>query len=66
MAILKSKDIVKMNAKDMDEKVKDLRIELIKSRVANKKGGKSTTREIKRTIAKLLTIKKLNEMKEKK
>ena len=63
MAILKSKEIIKMSGKDMEDKLKDLKIELIKSRVANKKGGKSTTREIKRTIAKLLTIKRLNEIK---
>jgi len=55
MAILKAKDIAKMNQKDIEEKIKELRIELIKARVAGKKGGKSNLREIKRTIARLLT-----------
>lgn len=61
MAILKAKDIRKMNKKDIDEKVKDLRMELIKNRVASSKGGKLKTKEIKRTIARLLTINRLNE-----
>ena len=61
MAILRSKDIAKMTEKDIKEKMADLRMELIKSRVPNKKAGKSNTREIKRTIAKLLTFEtKLN------
>jgi ribosomal protein L29 len=66
MAILKSKDIAKMAEKEMDEKLKELGTELIKSKVASKKGGKSSLREIKRTIAKLLTFKRANEMKNKK
>lgn len=55
MAILKAKDIVKMSKKEIEDKVKELRVELIKARVAGKKGGKSNLREIKRTIARLLT-----------
>ena len=55
MAILRNKDIVKMNAKEIEEKIRELRIEMIKARVAQKKGGKSNLREIKRTIARLLT-----------
>jgi ribosomal protein L29 len=61
MAILKSKDITKMNEKDINEKMKELKIELLKARVASKKGGKSNAKEIKRTIARLMTFKsKLN------
>ena len=63
MAILKVKEIAKMNAKDMDEKMKELKIELLKARVASKKGGKSSAREIKRTVARLMTFKnKLNQV----
>jgi ribosomal protein L29 len=54
MAILKSKEIAKMNEKEIHEKLKELKSDLIKSRVPAKKVGKGT-REIKRTIAKLLT-----------
>lgn len=58
MAILKSKEIAKMNEKDINVKIDELKIELIKARVNVKKGGgaKSNIREIKRTIAKLLTF----------
>lgn len=63
--ILRSKDIVKMNAKEMQDKIKELRTELIKSRAAGKKGGKSNIREIKRTVAKLLTQIRANELKQK-
>ncbi len=64
MAILKSKDVAKMTQKEIAEKLEELKLELLKSRAATKKTGKSNTREIKRTIARLLTIKKINEMKE--
>jgi ribosomal protein L29 len=61
MAILKSKDIAKMSMKDIDEKLKELQIEFIKARIAAKKGGKSNAKEIKKTVARLLTFKnKLN------
>ena len=60
MAVLKSKEIMKMNGKDIEEKIKELRFELIKNQVASSKGGKLKTREIKRTIARLLTFNRQN------
>lgn len=60
MAILKSKDISKMSKKEIDGKIKDLKLELIKNKLNAGKGGKLKTREIKRTIARLLTIDRLN------
>jgi ribosomal protein L29 len=60
MAVLKSKEIKKMNEKEIGEKIKELRFELIKNQVASNKGGKIKTREIKRTIARLLTINRQN------
>ena len=64
MAILRSKDISKMNEKEIAEKIKDLKIELMKSKVATKKTGKANPREIKATIARLRTIGgKLNRIK---
>ncbi len=55
MALLKSKDIAKMGDKERQEKLKDLRLELIKSTVsANKTNAK--TKEIKRAIARLSTF----------
>lgn len=62
--ILRSKEIAKMTVKEMDEKIKELRSDLIKARIPTKKVGKGA-RTIKRTIAKLLTIKRLSEIKNK-
>jgi len=60
MAILKSKDISRISQKEIEEKIKDLKMELIKNQISSGKGGKMKTREIKRTIARLLTFSKLN------
>lgn len=60
MAILKTKDIKKMQNKEREEKIKELNLELIKNQVNASKGGKLKTREIKRTIARLLTFNRLN------
>lgn len=57
MAILKSKEISKMNETEIDSKIKDLKMELIKSKTGNKKSGNPI--QIRRTIARLLTFKKL-------
>ncbi len=55
MAILRYKDIAKMESKDRVSKLKDLKMELVKSSVtANKQGAK--TKEIKKAIARLLTF----------
>jgi len=54
MAILRAKDIAKMNQTEKDSKLKDLRLELIKANVAAKKPT-SKTKELKRAIARLLT-----------
>jgi len=55
MAILKSKDICKMDRKEIESKLKDLRMELIKANVsANKTNAK--TKEIKRAISRLITF----------
>ena len=45
-----------MPERDRQEKLKELRLELIKSNVAANKSGKIKIREIRRTIAKLLTF----------
>lgn len=61
MAILKSKDIQKMNKKEREDKIKELKLELVKAGVAANKGN-AKTKEIKRTISRLITINKsLNE-----
>lgn len=66
MAILKAKDIANMSKSEKDSKIKDLRAELIKAKVG-KKTGKVSQREIRRTIARLITLNKSKkEVKEKK
>lgn len=70
MAKLKVKDIKNMDVKDIDEKIKELRKELIKlnGQIATGTVPKSPgeVRNIKKNIARMLTIKtiKLNEKKE--
>jgi large subunit ribosomal protein L29 len=62
MAILKSKDIEKMSENEIQEKIKELKMELIKNKINASKGGKLKTKEIKRTIARLFTINRLNQI----
>jgi len=60
MSMLKTKEISKMHEKEIEEKIKELRMELIKNRITATKGGKLKIREIKKTIARLLTFNRLN------
>ena len=56
MAILKSKEINKMTEKDRKDKLKELKLELIRANVtANKTNAK--TKEIKKAISRLFTYK---------
>lgn len=58
MAVLKSKDIKGMKEQEKQKKLKELKLELIKSRAkSSSQGTSSKTREIKKAIARLLTIK---------
>jgi len=55
MAVLKYKDITKMGDKALEEKLKDLRLEIVKANVnANKTNAK--TKEIKKAIARIITF----------
>ena len=55
MAILKNKEIKGMNANDLNKRLKDLKLELIKSRSQRAQGAAIKTKEIKRAIARILT-----------
>ena len=55
MAILRAKDAAKMDAKARSDKLKDLRMELVKSHVGIKKAT-AKTKEIKRAIARIYTF----------
>jgi ribosomal protein L29 len=63
---MKYKDITKMNKEDRDKKLKDLKVELLKSRTKSTKTGSSNTKQIKKTIAQILTFNTSKEVIEKK
>ena len=55
MAVLRNSDVVKMKKEEIETKLNELRLELVKSGVtANRQNAK--TKEIKRAIARLLTF----------
>jgi len=56
MAILKAKDISKMSEKERKEKIKELKVELIRNKLGK---SKANAKEIKKTIARLLTFNRL-------
>jgi len=53
--LLRMKDIEKMSKKERHEKLKELKLELIRASVEARKGGKTRIKEIKKAIARLLT-----------
>ena len=55
--MIKIKDIRNMSKKDRETKMKELKMELIKSRSGNSKTG-NKAKEIKRIIARILTLNK--------
>ncbi|MEM4230790.1 MAG: 50S ribosomal protein L29 [Candidatus Pacearchaeota archaeon] len=59
MAILRKKEIKNMSEKDIEEKIKELRIELVKRYAPANKSSKIKAKEIKKAIARLLTAQKL-------
>ena len=57
MAVLKYKDVTKMDKKERESKLSELKLELTKSYVtANKTNAKN--KEIKKAIARLITVNK--------
>lgn len=55
MAVLKFKDINKLRKEEKEEKLKELKLELIKKNVTANKASKIKTKEIKKAIARLIT-----------
>lgn len=55
---LKSREIKRMGKKELEEKLKELKLELVKSRVEGSSTSSSKTREIKKMIAQILTFNK--------
>jgi len=58
MAKLKAKEIRKMNKEEKMKRLEELKLELIKAKVSTAKAGSSKVKEIKRTIARILTLNK--------
>lgn len=58
MALIRKKEIKSMSEKDREEKLKELRLELVKKYAPSNKGGKVKAKEIKKAIARILSIKK--------
>ena len=58
MAVLKNNELKKMSEKERQEKLKQLKMELIKNKTTSK--GKIKPQEIKKAIARLLTFNRLN------
>ncbi|MBU2052785.1 MAG: 50S ribosomal protein L29 [Nanoarchaeota archaeon] len=53
---MKYKDIQKLSKGDREKKLKELKMELVKSKVVSSKGsGSSKTKQIKKLIARMLT-----------
>ncbi|MEK6928040.1 MAG: 50S ribosomal protein L29 [Nanoarchaeota archaeon] len=55
MAILRNKDVLKLSHQEAENKINELKLELIKSSVTAQK-SKAKTKEIKRTLARIYTM----------
>ena len=69
MAILKSKKIAEMSEKDLTEKKRELQLELSKEMALSEVGGSvknpGRIKEIKKTIARILTVQSKGNVKNK-
>ena len=57
MAVLKTKDIKNMSIEDRNEKLKELKLELIKKYSPSQKASKIKAKEIKKAIARIIMLK---------
>ncbi|MBI2044124.1 50S ribosomal protein L29 [Candidatus Pacearchaeota archaeon] len=55
--MVKTSELKNLSKEDKEKKLKDLRLELVKSRTKNSKTN-TKTQQIKQTIAKILTLNK--------
>ncbi len=58
MTTLKAKDIRKMKTEERGKKLKELKFELVKAKANAAKSGSSKAREIRKIIARIMTINK--------
>ncbi len=58
MATIKFKELSKMNKEERQKKMKELKLELIKSKISSAKTGTSKIKQIKKLIARLSMLNK--------
>ena len=63
MVKLKIKEIKNMSEPDKEKKLKELRVGLMKSKTAAEKQGGSKSREIRKMVARILTVKSAGDKK---
>ena len=56
---MKFKELKNLSSQDRKKKLKELKMNLMKSKANSSKSGSSKTKEIKKTIARILTIKEI-------
>jgi ribosomal protein L29 len=57
MAVIRKKEVKNMSEKDRETRLKELRLELSKRYAPSNKSSKIKAKEIKKAIARLLTLK---------
>jgi ribosomal protein L29 len=55
---MKAKDLKGLSKEEKERRIKELKLELVKSKVEASKTGSSKIKNIKRTIAQILTLNK--------
>ena len=58
---MKKKEIKNINKEENDKRIKELRLELVKAKINTGKAGSSKVKEIKRIMARLITLNKSKE-----
>jgi len=61
MSTLKAKDIKKMNKEDRMKKIEEMKFELVKAKAHASKTGTSKAKDIKKIIARILTLNNLED-----
>ena len=57
MKTSKFKELSKLSKKEIEQKINELQLDLIKAKVTASKGGKVKLREMRKTLARLLMLK---------
>ncbi|HRZ85733.1 MAG TPA: 50S ribosomal protein L29 [Candidatus Paceibacterota bacterium] len=55
----KFKELSKLTKKEINDKINELKLDLVKAKVAASKGGKVKMKETKKTLARLIMLKSI-------